>query len=78
MTYEELKLELRKNSGYRANVGKEGVRGYFLQLKEGDDRKRIEALVSVAVECFFREINGETIPSDLTREIEDAQTRPND
>jgi len=78
MTYEELKLELRKNSGYRANIGEKGVRGYFLQVKEGDNRKRLEAMVSVAAECFFREINGETIPSDLTKEIEDAQNRSND
>jgi len=35
----------------------------------------IRADNALAVECFFREINGETIPSDLTQEIENAEDR---
>jgi len=75
MTYDELKAALRKCGGYRQTIGKDGLRGFMMDRVAKEDRPRVEAMMAVAIECFFREITGETIPDDLTREIEDAETR---
>jgi len=73
MTFDELKMELRKCGGYRQTIGTDGLRGFMMDRVAKEDRPRVGAMMAVAIECFFREITGETIPDDLTREIEDAQ-----
>jgi len=74
MTFDELKMELRKYGGYRRTLSN-GMRAFGTDKMDVEDRARAAAMFEVAFDCFFREITGETIPNDLTKEIEDAQNR---